>query len=81
MGASNQTDAERRLLRQCQRDLHNRIAVGRGGEYAAGNLDCWHARNNELWRHVLFPREAVLDSVNADIIARGAARLAEKSCR
>ena len=48
MGASNQTDAERCLLRQCQRDLHNRIAVGRVGEYAADDLDCWRARNNEL---------------------------------
>lgn len=91
MGDSKQTDADRRLLRRKQRELHNDIALGgdaaaasAGGKIGGGeggdddSLRKQRALNNELWQDVRYTREAVLDSENVDLIASKAARQAEK---
>jgi hypothetical protein len=88
MNDSGQTDAERRVLRSRQRELHNNIAVGGGDGDGGGvsggvgddadDLTRLRAQNNELWRDVRYTREAVLDSENVDLIASKAARQAEK---
>lgn len=91
MGDSKQTDADRRSLRQKQRELHNDIALGgdaaaalAGGTIGGGegdgddSLRKLRALNNELWQDVRYTREAVLDSDNVDLIANKAARHAEK---
>ena len=92
MGESKQTDADRRLLRRKQRELHNDIALGGdaasasasgqiGGGEGGGDDDSLRrlrALNNELWQDVRYTREAVLDSENVDLIASKAARQAEK---
>ena len=91
MGDCKQTDADRRLLRRKQRELHNDIALGgdaaaasaggqsRGGEGGDDeSLRRLRALNNELWHDVRYTREAVLDSENVDLIASKAARQAEK---
>ena len=90
MSESGQTDADRRLLRARQRELHNDIAVGGGdgnnssadmsrGDGGDGDeLTRLRTQNNDLWRDVRYTREAVLDSENVDLIASKAARQAEK---
>lgn len=81
MSASGQTEQERRTLRRKQRELHQEIAIGNSGAAAAGDgEELTHLRNqnNELWNQVRYPREAVLDSENVDLIADKAARKAEK---
>mmetsp|Transcript_1417 Transcript_1417/g.3586 ORF Transcript_1417/g.3586 Transcript_1417/m.3586 type:complete len:429 (+) Transcript_1417:90-1376(+) len=92
MGASGQTEADRRVLRRRQRDLHDDIAMGGNGadndnaereedEDAGGAVDGLtrlRDQNNALWREVHYTREAVLDSENVDLIAGKAAREAEK---
>lgn len=92
MSESGQTDADRRLLRARQRELHNDIAVGGGDAQGDGNtnsadkvgggdvdeLTRLRTQNNDLWRDVRYTREAVLDSENIDLIASKAARQAEK---
>ena len=92
MGASGQTEADRRVLRRRQRDLHDDIAMGGNGadndnaereedEDAGGAVDGLtrlRDQNNALWKDVHYTREAVLDSENVDLIAGKAAREAEK---
>jgi hypothetical protein len=85
MTKSGQTEADRRLLRRRQRELHAEIAVGggEGGDGGVGDDDAdaltrLRAQNNELWKDVRYTREAVLDSENVDLIASKAAREAEK---
>ena len=87
MNKSGQTDAQRRVLRSRQRELHNNIAVGGGngdggrsggGDDESDDLTRLRAQNNELWQEVRYTREAVLDSENVDLIASKAARQAEK---
>ncbi|KAL7541869.1 hypothetical protein ACHAXR_011312 [Thalassiosira sp. AJA248-18] len=92
MSASNQTEAERRVLRRRQRELQSDIAMGASsGGAAAGGADGGGAddptsgelqrlrdQNNELWNNVHYTREAVLDSENVDLLASKAARQAEK---
>ena len=87
MNESGQTDAQRRVLRSRQRELHNNIAVGGGngdggrsggGDDESDDLTRLRAQNNELWQEVRYTREAVLDSENVDLIASKAARQAEK---
>lgn len=90
MSESGQTDADRRMLRRKQRELHNDIAVGGasggGGDDDEDNEDDDDAdeltrlrnQNNDLWRDVRYTREAVLDSENVDLLASKAARQAEK---
>ncbi len=85
MGYSNQTDADRRLLRQRQRELQQDIAIG-GGESSSGGVDDPNSgelervreKNNELWNEVRYTREAVLDSENMDLITSKAARQVER---
>jgi len=84
MGDSGQTNADRRILRRKQRELHQNIATGSGVAAAAdegdedNEVNRLRDANNELWGDVRFTREAVLDSENVDLIANKAARQAEK---
>mmetsp|Transcript_24462 Transcript_24462/g.50778 ORF Transcript_24462/g.50778 Transcript_24462/m.50778 type:complete len:395 (+) Transcript_24462:165-1349(+) len=85
MGYSNQTEADRRVLRQKQRELQQDIAIG-GGESSSGGvedpnsgeLERVREKNNELWNEVRYTREAVLDSENMDLITSKAARQVER---
>mmetsp|Transcript_14434 Transcript_14434/g.31293 ORF Transcript_14434/g.31293 Transcript_14434/m.31293 type:complete len:421 (-) Transcript_14434:205-1467(-) len=80
------TDADRRVLRRRQRELHTEIAMDGGSNAAAGDggggaddpINRMRGENNELWGQVRYTREAVLDSENIDLIASKAARQAEK---
>lgn len=87
MSSSNQTEADRRVLRRRQRELQNDIVMGvaRGNNAAvdgkdanSGEVGRLREQNNELWQNVHFTREAVLDSENVDLITNKAAREAEK---
>ncbi|KAL3806541.1 hypothetical protein ACHAXA_006594 [Cyclostephanos tholiformis] len=80
MTHSGQTEADRRLLRRLQRELHANIVMGGegGGDDDDNAVTRLRAQNNELWKDVRYTREAVLDSENVDLIASKAAREAEK---
>jgi len=87
MSSSNQTEADRRVLRRRQRELQNDIVMGvaRGNNAAvdgkdanSGEVGRLREQNNELWQNVHYTREAVLDSENVDLITNKAAREAEK---
>lgn len=85
MGYSNQTEADRRVLRQKQRELQQDIAIGGGESFSggvedpnSGELERVREKNNELWNEVRYTREAVLDSENMDLITSKAARQVER---
>ncbi|KAL9189923.1 hypothetical protein ACHAXT_009598 [Thalassiosira profunda] len=78
MSKSDQTEADRRVLRRKQRELNADIALGAGGKTGDEELRNRRDANNELWDDVHYTREAVLDSENVDLLAAQAARQAEK---
>ena len=84
MTNSGQTEADRRLLRRKQRELHQEIAVGSaetsGGmeDPNSGEFERMRGKNNELFEEVRYTREAVLDSENMDLITAKAARQVER---
>lgn len=76
MEESGQTDAERRRLRQAQRELQKTIvdngeAMENPSDDAFGEI---RGKNNSLFKKVAYTREAVLDGENLDMIATHAAR-------
>ena len=90
MDSSGQTDSDRRLLRNKQRQLQDDIlsgAAAQSDEDSDANEDeaqqpqpafqKMRTLNNRLWDRVRYTREAVLDSENVDLIAANAARQAE----
>ena len=72
MGASGQTDAERRRLRAKQRNLQRQIISERGDameDPKSGVFEEVHDENNKFWNEVRFAREAVLDGENLELIS------------
>lgn len=81
MGDSGQTDAERRELRNKQRSLQKSITEEVGDSMEdpnSGAFETVRAANNELWDHVRYAREAVLDGENLDLISSRAARQVDR---
>eukprot|EP00804_Cyclotella_cryptica_P021701 CCRYP_012862-RA/>CCRYP_012862-RA protein AED:0.00 eAED:0.00 QI:68/1/1/1/1/1/2/194/485 len=79
MSDSGQTIAERQVLRQELRQLHGEILSGVAGlgEEGTSAFDNMRQRNNNLWERVRYNREAVLESMNVELIADFAARQTE----
>lgn len=76
MEESGQTDAERRRLRQAQRNLQKKIidngeAMENASSEKFGEI---RGKNNELFAKVAYTREAVLDGDNLEMIATHASR-------
>jgi len=79
MEASKQSDAERRELRCQQRNLAKNLATTEGIEDVhSEKFDQVRHKNNSLWSQVRFPREAVLDADNVEIIGSKASRQVDK---
>ena len=81
MGASGQTDAERRALRLQQRNLQKIIILEKGDameDPESNALEEVQAQNNELWDQVRFAREAVLDGENLKLISASAAKQVDR---
>ncbi|KAL7519062.1 hypothetical protein ACHAWX_003861 [Stephanocyclus meneghinianus] len=79
MSDSGQTMAERQLLRQELRQLHGDILSGVAGLGEEG-ISAFHNmrdKNNTLWERVRYNREAVVESMNVELIAHYAARQTE----
>lgn len=80
MTQSGQTEIERRVLRQKQRKLFDKMtdaALDVGEQMADVNSEAFQTvreENNDLWNKVRFTREAVLDGDNVDVISSRAAR-------
>lgn len=77
MGASGQTDAERRHLRLQQRNLQKQILTEMNDSMedpSSGTFEKVRDENNVLWDDVKYAREAVLDGENLDLISASAAR-------
>ncbi|GAX27203.1 hypothetical protein FisN_13Lh244 [Fistulifera solaris] len=89
-----QTDEERRLLRVEQRNIHHVLATGayrtrkRGGETENDDeeeeeerptLEGVRDTNNELFHHVTYTRELVLDADNVVLLANNYAKQVEQS--
>lgn len=80
MSQSGQTESERRILRQNQRNLLNQMtdsALDIADKMADVNCDTLRKireKNNGLWEEVRFTREAVLDGENIEFISSTAAR-------
>ena len=80
MENSAQTEEQRRELRRSLRALYKSIPE-QADELADASTDCFTSmreQNNELWEHVRYTREAVLDGENLDFLATRAARQVDK---
>lgn len=76
----DQTDEERRQLRQGYRDLSKKISE-QGEEMEDPNthvFDQVREENNDLFKQVRFTREAVLDGDNMEAISTRAARQVDR---
>jgi hypothetical protein len=73
MEESELTDEQRRKLRRQQRDLQKEMA-----DRDDLQLEEARGRNNELFDHVRYTREAVLDGENLIVIANKAAKQVDR---
>ncbi len=84
MSQSGQSETQRRELRNNQRQLYQKMTdssldIGdKMCDVDSDHLDKVRSKNNILWEHVRFTREAVLDGDNFDVITNKAARQVDK---
>lgn len=82
MGASGQTDAERRELRSRYRSINKEITSSTLGDNIedpnSDALDIVRGMNNDAWDNVRYAREAVLDGENLHLISVRAGKQIDK---